>query len=42
MKDGISEMRKRIEGIESQVGILPRAWVATPSTAKKIPAAKNK
>ena len=41
MKDVISEMRERIEGIEKQVGILPKQWNATPSTTKK-PITKKK
>ena len=41
MKDVIDEMRKRIEGIESQVGILTKHWIAKSTAAPK-PVAKKK
>lgn len=41
MKDALEEIRSRIEAIERQVGILPKAWeVKLVPANKKAPAKK--
>lgn len=42
MKDVIEEIRSRIEGIERQVGILPKDWKGVLTAPAKRPAPKKK
>jgi len=41
MKDVIDEVRKRIEGIERQVGLLPKPWEAKPAVTKPVATKKK-
>ena len=42
MKDLIEEIRNRVEGIEKQVGILPKPWMKIVNAPAKKAAPKKK